>query len=624
MKLKHIISALSLVTVLSSCEVYESPERTTNTRPEVAYYEDMYDPIADEGQYWHPELKVVPKRYVTCVHIANHNLANSLVESDPNVGLQSHLTAQSAAGIINRSVEKGTNPAQWGVWLRDEANLLSYRYSKQALEGMGMTEVGLCVAHQVATAYGELRPLFDGYVLTDVVNKPESGVVAAVASHVYNSVIVDVRDEQTYVNAGFTKKYDARDKTTADAWREFKDKCSNKALVIMPVNTGQLREFAITHDLFVLNLNKVYADPSKGQNIDVLDEVLAWLAPNAPVYGWEQGVGEDEFVNRVSKSGHVMVPYDWAYNTGMTSLNYSKRQNPASLAKVTNPQFINFESPKKKFVSFYMSDGDNVQWMMNRFDTEYFTQPEAKNVKMSFGMPVVNLSMMAPAQFDALMNLQKPEYSLIESLGGGYFYVDTYGVNTPNRMERLQSLAKGVASHMRQHRVKLLGLVAMDACSEQAKGAYKTYIEANDQLEGVVVIQYSPYAGGEGDIMWFTNSKGYDIPVVTVRYSIWNFGNRNTPREGTPTYIANRLNEESESPFSMVSVHAWSKFADTGDSQDELAENATGSVYGSAAAEMCARRLGDDTQVVNAEELIWRIRMHYRPEQTKDFLSKVF
>jgi len=91
----------------------------------------------------------------------------------------------------------------------------------------------------------QLKGMFDGYVLTDVKNNPESGVVASVASHVYNSIIVDIRDKEYFEKAGYKMKYDATRKTTVDAWREFRNKCSKKALVIMPVQTGELREFAI-------------------------------------------------------------------------------------------------------------------------------------------------------------------------------------------------------------------------------------------------------------------------------------------------------------------------------------------------------------------------------------------
>ena len=83
-------------------------------------------------------------------------------------------------------------------------------------------------------------------------------------------------------------KYDARNKTTRNAWEEFKDKCNNEGLVLMPVNTGELRDFAIQHGYFVINLNSSYAVPD-GANKELLKEVLAWLAPGAPVYGWGTG-----------------------------------------------------------------------------------------------------------------------------------------------------------------------------------------------------------------------------------------------------------------------------------------------------------------------------------------------
>lgn len=45
-------------------------------------------------------------------------------------------------------------------------------------------------------------------------------------------------------------------------------------------------------------------------------------------------------------------------------------------------------------------------------------------------------------------------------------------------------------------------------------------MDANDPDEGIVVLQYSPYAGGEGEVLG-DNKAGYDIPVITVKYSLW-------------------------------------------------------------------------------------------------------
>lgn len=615
----------------TGCDSYESPNPLDfqNKEEETSLYLEQYDPFKDEGQYWHPEMKVKPKKYWNCVEVIPVGSRNELGQTEKIRGLQYHLLCQSLAGLANRAVEQGKSEV--GVWLHDHSGKQSYKVSKQALENMGIREQGMQSGLELArNNYGpdngvalQLKDLFDGYVLTDVENNPESNIAASIASHVYNSIIVDVRDKEYYEQAGYEMTYDATTKTTQDAWNEFKDKCNNKALVVMPVQTGELREFAIKNNLFVINLNKEFNNPAAGQNLALFEEVLSWLAPNSPVYGWEQGVGEDQFVDKISESGNIMIPADWSYNTSLTSILYKERQ--AGLAKVLNPQFIDFEEEGKKYVSYYLSDGDNIQWMMNGFDgSDYYTHPEANEMKMGFGLPVDNLSMMAPSMMQSLFEGQGSKTSVVQTFGGGYTYADNFG-ETADRVKNLRDISEATASHMRQHRVKVLALIAKDVRSAQSKEAFQAYVDANDQLEGIIAVQYSPYAGGEGDIIWVTNSKGYDIPVVTVKYSLWNFGDHNNEREGTPTYIANKLNSEtSENPFSLVSVHAWSKFTDIGESRDELSENSGSSVVGPGAAKLNANKLDENFKVVNVEELLWRIRMHYRPEQTAKWLKEVF
>lgn len=573
-------------------------------------YMDIYDPIADKGQYFFPEMRRKPKKYWSCGQIIGVNTRNSIDQTDIIRGLQYHLLCQSIAGLSNLAVEEGKSDI--AVWLNDHSNKESYKVCKEALEQMGITEQGRQTGIElISKDYGsadginiQLKDLFEGYVLTDVVKNPESAMVAAVASHVFNSIIVDIRDKDFFESIGYTMKYDARNKTTRDAWNEFKDKCNNEALVIMPTQTGELREFAIKNKLFILNLNKDQNNPSKGNNLELLDEILQWLKPNAPVLGWEPNVGEDKFVNPVSLSGHTMIPCDWSYNHSLTSLVYKERQK-ATLAKVINPANIDY-SKKKNYVSFFLSDGDNVQWMMQLFCDKYYNVPEASEVKMTFGLPVSTLSMMAPDWSFALLDRQNENTSIMEMLGGGYYYVDTYSQNA-NRQENIKTVAERLSHHMKQHRIKLLAVMAKDIDSEYAKEAYRAYIEANNQLEGIVALQYSPYAAGAGEIFWFKNSDGYDIPVVTTKYSLWD---RNHERENNPTFIANKLKENAgEETYSAVCVHAWSSFD---------GEN------GAAVAKQCSSQLDDRFEVVNMQELIWRIRMSFKPEQTKEYLNSIY
>lgn len=567
--------------------------------------------VPDGKLYSMPEMKKKPRKFWTCTGVVSIDNRNSINETETMQGLQYHLLCQSLAGLTNRMVEEGKSDV--AVWLYDHGGKASYKVSKQALEDMGICEQGVQNGLELACSDYEsvdglrvqLRGFFDGYVLTDVKNNPESGIVASVASHVYNSIIVDVRDKEYFEKAGYSMKYDATHNTTLDAWHEFKDKCSNEALVIMPVQTGELREFAIKNNLFVLNLNKKQGDPRSGQNVDLLEEVLAWLQPNVPVYGWEQGVSEDQFVARISKSGHPMIPCDWSYNHSLTSLLYTERQQPVQ-AQSFNPKLIDFDK-KRNYVSFFLSDGDNIQWMMQDFATGFYDVPEAIEVKMSYGLPVSTLSMMAPAQLHNLMNLRRDECSVLEMLGGGYYYIDTYSQNN-NRNDNLKIAAERLAVSMRRYHVGLLGVMAMDVKSVASKEAYQTFVDANDRLEGIIALQYSPYAGGGGEVFWVTNKNGYDIPVITVRYSLWD---RIHEREGSPDFIASKLKAEAQvESFSAICVHAWSRFE--------------GNAHGAAAARLCAGKLDGRFEVVNMQELVWRLRMSRHPEQTLEYLNKIF
>lgn len=586
---------------------------------------DRPDSVSDKDPYRFPGMIVKPRRYWSCVGVLGIGSRNRIGETEETRGLPYHLLAQSVAGLTNRAVQQGRSEV--AVWFHDHGDRASYRVSKQALHEMGIVEQGMLSAIDLArNEYGpadgiavQIKDLFDGYVLTDVASNPESGIVATVASSVCNGIIVDVRDQAQYDRIGYRMLYDARRKTTVDAWHEFRDRVSNQALVVMPVQTGELRDFAIMHNLFVVNINHVYNQPTAGQNLALFEEILRWLQPGAPIYGWEQGIDESLFVDRASRTGHVWVPSDWCYNLPLTSLLYRERQQPV-LANTINPHAIDWNKDRP-FVSFYLTDGDNVQWMTNGFVENFYRNADAVETKMGFGLPVSNLNQMYPALFNRIIHVQPNETTVIEALGGGYQYVDNYG-QEGHRGELLADLANRVAHHMRRHRIQVLGLMARDVKSPNAMAGYQAFIDANDQLNGIIVLQYAPYAGGGGEIFWLTNRRGFDIPVVTVRYTLWNFGAKNHEREGTPAYIAQQLKQQAHNRFSVIAVHAWSNFRDTGNSLDLLGENKYGNLNGASAARLLMNHLGDTVEIVNPQELIWRIRMHYRPEQTMRYLNR--
>ena len=567
--------------------------------PNKISYVDIYDPVGDCNYFTYPQTTRIPEKHWVCSDVENRADRNDLGVKESTGGLQYHLLAQSLAGLVNSAMDKGE--IDFGLWLQCDGE--TYKAAKANLG----EELGVKNAIELAT--GEFKSLIDGYVLTDVENNPESNIVATVAAHVYNSIIVDVRDKDIFDAAGFEMKYDARTKTTVDAWAAFKDKCSNKALIMMPVQMGELREYAIKNGLFIVNLNKSYGTSTGEKNTALVDEILAWLEPNAPVLGWEQGY-EEEFVDKISRYATTLLASDISYNHSLTSAGAVGRQEQL-LSAVVNPATIKYDE-KGNYVSFFMSDGDNYQWVVNnQFVDEYYGTPSSALAKMSFGMCSQSLCQLAPDRFKQIYQQQKSNSTLMECFGGGYFYVDTYSIKRGNRAANLKVLAERTAKHMRQHRLKVLHLMAWDWDSDEAQEAYQIFIDANDQLEGIVTIEYDPYSGGRGEMLWFENKKGYDIPVVSTKYALWQDYNNEKDGTGDPTTVAGYLKNsdcKSEQSFAAVVVHAWSEFS--------------GFKAGSATLE-CIYKSPSTVKPVNIQELIWRIRMEYRPEQTKQFLATI-
>ncbi len=576
--------------------------------PKKTSYASQHDTFADVGQYNLPNQKIGESYWI---------LQAPTTEGED--AIVDNLVNESVVGLLALAVND--NKGKVMAWMDVQGNTRpTYERIREALP---MKSNGLISVWQLL-AKEDIKSLINGYVLYDIKNH-ESVNAATVAAHVHNGVMIDRRDVKQIEALGYKQLFDASAMSLEQAWHTFADKCSNKALVLMPAYTSNQRSTAIAFRLMAVNLNKVSYKPEHGNNRALLIDIMRWLQPLSPVMGWEQAVGEDSFVGLVSATGNLMVPYDWTVNTPLMCANYKQRQS--GLVQVTDPTQIQY-GDAAHYLSFYLSDGDNVMWAISNYDSpNYYASDKATKTRMTFGYPVANLSMICPTQNQYLLNKQPAGCALMESLGGGYYYADEFAM-LKDRDQILNQVAKNVAAHMRQHRNRVLALVCMDVLSEGAKQAYQAYIANNDQLIGIVVIQYTPYAGGNGEILWFKNAQGYNIPVVTVRYSIWNYGEgRNGVNEGTPAYIASRYNELTASSslptFSVTSVHAWSRFSQTTDASDLTGENAPGGrIYGVESAEQCQDRLSEKIKVVNVEELIWQLRMHTYPEQTKKLLKQ--
>ncbi|MBQ6081583.1 MAG: hypothetical protein IJS70_03560 [Bacteroidales bacterium] len=577
-------------------------------------YSKLVDPLADAGQFFIPEPEFTPAAYWNLSYNGNYGSRNTVrkqngTESNKFVGLQHYLLFQSLAGIVNKAcIEGRSNIAIW-----TEMSGTGYSAEKAALDAVCKGEIGVQNVYELLTKeyqpWNGINPtvkhLVKGYVLTDVVGNPESANAAAVAAHIYDAIIVDKTDESLIKALGFNKLYDCSSMSVAQAFNEFKDKCNNTALVLMPVSTGEWRDYVIANRLFVMNLNKKYASGA-AENAALFSHVLDWLKPCSQVLGWEQGCGEDVFVNRVSKHGHMVLAADWSYNHTITSRMYRSRQ-PSDIVATINPRNIDYNL-KKNFISYFLTDGDNYQFIItDNFESNYYCLNSAASTKCAFEIGTQSLIQLAPTRFTRLVQKQpSPQCTIMETFGGGYYYVDTFsteGEAAANRSANLKTLAERTAAHMRQHGIKVLHVMAQDLSSNKTKEALQAFVDANDQLEGITAVQYSPYIGGGGEIIWLKNKAGYDIPCITAKYMLWadlNF---------TPDIVTSEMMQRESPPsFSAVCLHAWSNF---------------GGRISTDVAAMCEQRLNSSFKAVSIQELIWRVRMAHDKDQTIEYLKTI-
>jgi hypothetical protein len=340
------------------------------------------------------------------------------------------------------------------------------------------------------------------------------------------------------------------------------------------------------------------------------------------VIGWNKG-GEFQHIEPCTRRGLINTASDWCMNLSLLSIHESKA--PAKI-RTLSPKDIDWNR-KTNCQSFVMSDGDNMQWTFGDFisSKDYWSNPFNTRVNMSFTSCVVNLSAAGRDVYDHLQQTQPAGVSVVE-YGGGYFYPDLFATATGEQEKWLRELARRMNRQMKLTGVKVLGFICRDMSGEAAQRAYRIFAEEVEDLTGIIAVQYSPYCAGRGKMFWVKNRKGIEIPVVTARYQLW--FNLKKEGSGDPAQLVKWIDEDAakatadDPALSWTIVHAWSRFnepglaVDTSGNSPEAQRHGTGE-RGVTPVKWIAERLAPGTGTVSIEELLWRIRMKFHPEETK-------
>ena len=415
----------------------------------------------------------------------------------------------------------------------------------------------------------------------------------------------------------------------AEAWclKTYEDRFSREVVMTADPKSRVARSEGVALGAFVVS-----------QPGPVYEAALARCKPDCPVLGWGCG-GEDTQTLPSSQWGLFQTATNWCHNLPLLSTEEVGKTIPQKSVSLPARCRASLRDLKWEddvhYVAFLMSDGDNVQWLMGNFagGTEghwYYESPARGKFPFGWTFPYANLAQLCPYTLVDLFARATPNDDFVP-YGNGYLYPDHFGAKrpkTPGQPDPLTLHARRLGEYMRFGGLHTLAYNLQDWDGPQALTAYDTLAREIPTLDGVFTVQYYPYSGGEGRILW-AKANGRSVPVISCRLCIW--ANTGRPRDSTPAGVAKWLNGMprggatwSDDNFSFVMPHAWSRFRDTKSDPSTTAEekdvdqdkDAPDTARGLLPVQWTVERLDKEVKVVTPAQLALLVKLHLRTRET--------
>ncbi len=329
---------------------------------------------------------------------------------------------------------------------------------------------------------------------------------------------------------------------------------SLKIPLLQDVRTETFNELLDAYGARFATRAVVFQKPEKSLNLNdyaVFGKMLTFFADvpgplftrvlnRSPVGGALLGWGNDEFklVSESSRHGFWVHAADWSLNLS-TLTNFSADLKQKTVADTA---FVSRENVHT--VCFLMTDGDNIQWLLNDFATnpQWYGSPLRGQLPLGWTVSPA-MSQLAPTVLslfyrEAAASEKGHDYFVASSSGLGYMY--------PERFKNLPQFAALTAKFMEKSDLHILNIIG----NERSEASLVPFLRQR-AIDAIFYYDFANYSGGKGAIDWMEGK-----PVICGRYNLW---------QGfeTPASLAEKLNHlprDARSPqgYSLIPVHVWS------------------------------------------------------------------
>lgn len=415
-----------------------------------------------------------------------------------------------------------------------------------------------------------------GYILTPLdVTTDDTWDVAVSLAGVLDAVVVTDLTRKIFDDLGYECLLDTAGKD--DAWlraSEYWDLLNRDvALVQTAHQVPRLIDYAVKCGAYM----KYYRGQSQKEHMEIFD----FLNDNAVVLGYNNTLGEYDTVESLSNIHVSMIPADHAYNISTLSgfrIDSMKQKRTEAAAEEE-------ETKKVHTVCVILSDGDNMQWVLNDFSSSrWYGSPLRGNVTMGWGLPAMSVELISPMMAGLYDTMTERDEFIMQLSGLGYTFPSKW------KKEVRLEMAKELAGYMRRSDFQYAEILDAGGFEESVLEDFT----AQDGIEGLFYIDYANYAGHSGRIIW-TNGK----PTVAARYRLWG-----GLEDGSIDMISRRINRATTDPtkegaYSFIIAHAWSgmtdgKFGEGGSTMEAIAA--------------LIESFDEDVEVVTPSEFMRRIK----------------
>lgn len=384
------------------------------------------------------------------------------------------------------------------------------------------------------------RHLFSSYILCSCDDESVNAALSFASGCSDNTVVsCDPNVTSLLDAASIPRSYDARNWTVLQMVSQFSCKFNSRVSTLQrPQATCCLTDFAVySRSLHWWTDADMHSSP-------LVSYALGLLQPLAAVFGW--GADEGQTTAALSSVSAFIHASDWARNVPFLSSlpldGHMTHQEPTP----TTP----LSSSPKHTVAFLMTDGDNIQWLLQSFiSSEWWQSPLRGSFPLGWTLSPA-LSLLSPMTAHYIASTASSNDSFVAAPSGiGYTNPDIWPTNDHDTsLSQFASLtAQTMRDTMNMTICNIIGQTYSDSASEVMLN--------ENQMEALFWYDYYSYSSENGTIRWI-NTQSSKKPVIGARFQLWS-GTFDNPSQLAAKLNAMPNDPTSEFGYSLVAVHVW-------------------------------------------------------------------